>query len=160
MADRRQSFWDDTLINSNITSGTEAIIVLSLTPGLLSEGFTLTRTIARFTLYAAAVPAVSSGQQVDLGIGLATKEGIAASAVPTANSQTEKPMGDWVWRTREVVVRDTSEMMEPRSFGTDIRAGRKLAGGQMYLIITNDPVFGTAFAVRLSGVVRLLILRP
>ena len=162
MADRRMSFWDDTRVGESITSGGVNSLILSLTPGGQSEGFTLVRTIVQLGGFEAAAPSAQGAQRIDVGIGLATKEAVALgpTALPDPNVNTEQPIGDWIWRESWSVFRDNTNVVVPQIVGGDFRGGRKLAGGQLFMIITNANSYAAAFTVRILGMVRMLILRP
>ena len=159
---RRRSLWDDTLINTNIDTGSTGIITLTLTPGAASEGFTVVRTLVRIALSKNTTPAADSQQIVSLGIGLASKEAITlgSTALPDPDINTDTPIMDWVWRDRCVVVEDAGQMIPPTMCVGDYRSARKLGGGGLYLSIVNTAFFGTAFTVRAIGIVRCLLLRP
>ncbi len=156
----RSSYWDDSLINLNPVSGGQANALLSATPGGISEGFTVVRCIV--TLYAAhfSTPLNDGGQYLDLGVGLVTKEAEAARVFPDPNTNTEALIGDWMWRSRVLVLQDAATMLRPMRIGGDFRSGRKLASGVLVLVVNNTPTIGTAFTVKVGGAVRMLILRP
>jgi len=159
---RRMSFWDDSLMSITVGSGSTNISVLSSVPGGQSEGFTLVRCLVHLSFQEGAIPSVNGGQAVAAGIGLATKEAIAlgATALPDPNTNTEQPIGDWVWRQRVYVAYDNTNVVQPAVIDKDVRSARKLAGGQLYLSVRSVPVFGTAQTIRVIGLVRCLILRP
>ena len=98
MADRRMSYWDDTLLNINVSNNGQIVVTLSATPGGLSEGFTVVRSLIHIALAPSILPTNAAEQRVSLGMGLATKEAVAASTVPDPNTNTDAPMGDWMWR--------------------------------------------------------------
>ena len=157
----RQSYWDNTLVSQSIATGGQAVIDLSGTPGALSEGFTLVRTI--FDLYIlpnSGTPSANGSQMLDIGVGLTSKEAFAASVVPDPNDPTERPVQDYIYRTRCVVMQDDTQVLAPTMCRGDIRAGRKLAGGTLYMAIDSIVLTGSSFTIRVAGLVRCLILRP
>ena len=157
----RLSIWDDTLLNFSVASGAQsAAIVLTLTPGGDSEGFTMVRCIVRLSLFHSSVPANDGYQHLDLAVGLGSKESVAAGIVPDPNTNTEKPVHDWVWRDRCAVPQDAATTLRPIHCKGDFRGQRKLGGGQLYLIVNNSPGHGTAFTVTVNGLIRCLLLRP
>ena len=161
MHKRRQSYWDDTLVDVSVVSGGQVSFGLSLTPGDLSEGFTLVRTLVHLSMVANTVDGSAQGRMaVDYGIGLATKEAVAGAVLPDPNTNVEAPMGDWVDRDRLVVSDDNQTLNVPMEVRKDIRAGRRLGSGQMFFIAHSLNVVGTGFTVEIIGVVRMLILRP
>ena len=159
---RRMSFWDDSLINLGIASGATSITVLTLTPGGQSEGFTLVRCLVHLYLAELATPSVNGGQRLSAGIGLASKEAVAlgATALPDPDTNTEQPISDWVWRDRAVVLYDNTNVVPSVEWKADLRSGRKLAGGQLFLAIVNTASFGTARTINAMGLIRCLLLRP
>jgi len=159
---RRESLWDDTLFDLDVPSGGGTVNLLTLTPGDNSEGFTAVRTIISLSLFKNTVPAASAVHMVSLGVGLATKEAITlgATALPDPSDPVDQPIHDWVWRDRVVVPQDSTRVLAPVVVRVDIRAGRKLAGGALFLRMENDNLFGTAFVVQVAGVIRVLYLRP
>ena len=157
---RRGSYWDDTIVDTLVPTNTQDVVLLSATPGGQSEGFTLVRTIVHLALFKDGAPGANGGQQVSLGIGLATKEARLAETVPDPNTNTDQPMGDWVWREICAVLQDTGVTMQPVMCVGDYRSARKMASGELYLVINNEGVYGTSMSVRCLGLVRCLLLRP
>ncbi len=155
----RLSLWDDTLVNLSVASGGQEVAILTLTPGAQSEGFTMVRCLVHLAITPAS-PLNDGSQMVDLGIGLASKEAVALEALPDSNTTTDQPIHDWVWRQRCLVLRDNADQVEPIMCIGDFRGGRKLGGGQLFLIANNTPLFGTAFTTHIVGLVRCLLLRP
>ena len=157
---RRQSYWDTTLVDSTLNDASQLIVDLSGTPGGLPEGFTAVRTIMDLWLFKNAGPTADAIQRVDLGIGLVSEDAFSVSAVPDPNVATDRPVRDWLWRTRCMVVQDASQMIPPTRCAGDFRGQRKLGGGTMALIGNSDVVVGSGFQIRVSGIIRLLVLRP
>ncbi len=158
---RRQSYWDDSIFNESVTSETISNVSILTVPGGLSEGFTLVRTIVDMWCVDNALGGVDAAQSLDMGIGLVTPDAFAVggASVPSPSVQTERPIGDWVWRTTALVIRATEPLAAVRT-RVDLSSQRKLGAGTLFMGLANNNVVGTAFAVRVTGIVRCLILRP
>jgi len=157
----RKATWIDTLIAFSVASGAQQVI--SLMGGLLpieTRGYTLTRTILELSM----VPptAVSDGfQAVSLGVQLVSQEGFNAGVVPDPNVGADRPPRGWVYRTRRAVAGAASMVShDPLLIMADIRAKRRVDDGELVLTINNDAIDGTAFSVRLDGIVRCAYLLP
>ena len=159
---RRQSYWDNTLITQVIIAGAGTTgIDLSGTPGALSEGFTLVRTIFDLKMYDEGITGLAGMMRVDLGIGNVNKDAFAANVLPDPNDATERPIGDWIYRTRCLVpTGPVGDQQDPVVCHGDIRAGRKLGDGTLFMGVVATQDAGSSFNVKLTGIVRCLILRP
>ena len=159
---RRQSYWDNSFVNVGVaTGGVQVEIDLSGTLGAVSEGFTAVRTIFELGLISNDATPTAGIQFVDLGIGNVSKAafGIGGTSLPQLSDPNDIPVGDWMWRTR-CLVSSAGTVLRPIRCQGDMRGGRKLAGGTLFLAITNNFIVGTSFTVQVVGIVRTLILRP
>ena len=159
MTTRRQSYWDDTLINFSVGAGAQSETLLQLVPGTLSEGFTLVRSLIRLQVTSNNIVGTNGSMLMRLGIGLTTKEAFDAGVVSDPNVNTEAPIHDWIWRDSCLVQQD-DPALPPTFCNFDIRSQRKIAAGRIYLVTAADLCLGSSFSVRLTGIIRLLILRP
>ena len=157
---RRQSLWIDILIEFTVLDGSQASLGMVLTPGSESEGFTVVRTILNISYFPSTLAVANGAQGVDIGLGIASKESIASAVLPDPLSADEKPIGDWMHRDRVVVMDDATDPHEPVRRQADIRASRKLAGGEMFLIAQSRVIAAVGFTVELYGICRALVLRP
>ena len=67
----------------------------------------------------------------------------------------------WLWRTGFIVGQNGSGGGLPmREIHFDLRAQRKLQDQDIQLVVNNDLISGTSFAVRMMGVTRCLMLLP
>ena len=157
----RKASWFDTIPAVAPASGAQSII--SLMGGVLpldSRGYTLTRTIVDVNL--APPTAVSDGQQiVSMGIGLVSQEAFVAGVVPDPNVALDRPARGWVWRT-QVIVAGAASMVShvPWTIRADLRGMRRVDDGELVLIVNNDALDGTSFAVFVRGIVRCAFLLP
>ena len=157
----RRADWADSEVNSVVASGAQ--LVGSLMGGISTEGsrgMTVVRTI--LTLSIIPPVAVSDGhQRMSMGIGVISQEGFGAGVVPDANSVLDRPPRGWLWREQLVCVGAASMVSHaPAVFRADIRGKRKVDNGELVIIIDNDPIDGTAFGVRVVGMIRIVFLLP
>ena len=157
---RRGSEWIDTLIGFNVVSGTTSLGFNTPSAGGSTEGYTCVRTILSLSLTPTVTPTNDGVQQVDIGIGVATFDAIGAGAIPSPNVVSERPIGDWMYRERRLVVQGNTEIMQPTHIVADLRGPRKLAGGNMFIVVINTALIGTTFTVTFNGLARCLLLRP
>ena len=84
-----------------------------------------------------------------------------AQVVPDPNVGAERPARGWVWRTQVIVAGAASMVFHvPWTIRADLRSMRKVDDGELVLIINNEALDGTAFAVFVRGVVRCAFLLP
>ncbi len=157
----RRTKWSDRVTNDSISSGAQSLFNLM---GSLDIDERQGITTIRFIIHLFGLATVTSGaigvQKVDFGIGLVSSDSLAASAVPDPLTNTARPVGGWLWRDTIPVLDDSTHSMPPIEIKYDIRTGRKMQGGELIMIVNNTPVSGTAFSVRLVGVIRILFLLP
>ena len=156
----RRTYWLDTLVSATAGNGSnQALTLLGPFTAQETQGWTLTRVVLELAL--SAQGAGPDGLQIfDVGVGLAEQDAFAAGALPDPNVATDEPARGWVWRTRCLVPRDADTIRQPIRCMGDFRAQRKVDGAEVFVIFTNILVEGTAFTVRLVGIVRCLYLLP
>ena len=93
-------------------------------------------------------------------MGVISQESIAASVFPDPNTATDYPVRGWLFRHRCAVTQSSDDATPLTHCAFDIRSQRKLDTGQYYLVVDNDPLFGTSFSVEVFGLVRTLVLLP
>ena len=69
-------------------------------------------------------------------------------------------MQGWLYRDRIVVTQDTGNIQRAERVPFDLRAMRKIDGSEPFIVFDNTPLSGTAVSVTVSGIVRMLYLRP
>jgi len=99
-------------------------------------------------------------QLIEMGMGLATFDAITAGSLPSPTVVSDRPMGDWVYLDRRIVAQGNTEIMQPTYVQQDIRAQRKLAGGNLFVIFNSENLLTAIMTVRLRGLCRCLYLRP
>ena len=99
-------------------------------------------------------------QKIDLGIAVLDRDAVAASAFPDPNAQDDRPPTGWVYRSSVGAQQNGSGAPILTNERFDLRAQRKLAGGQLTLVVNNTSLGGTSFTVDISGIIRVLLLLP
>ena len=158
---RRGSEWIDTLVDFEVADVSETTLGLG-TPsaGGSTEGYTAVRMIVDLSVYPAVTPSNDGYQSLDFGIGVATFDAISAGALPDLRTVSDRPIGDWMIRGQRMVIQGNTEVVQATHIFHDIRAQRKLAGGNMFLAVASNSRLGVAFACDVRGMIRVLVLRP
>ncbi len=162
MPHRRQSEWIDTRVAFQVVPGAGQTSLGMSTPsaGGSTDGYTLVRTLIRLAFFPATAPTNDTYLDVGAGIGLATFDAIAAGSVPDVSVVTERPIQDWVWLDRFMVIQDNADILEPARVNLDIRAGRQLGGGNLFFAMLAVVTIGTTVDCVVRGLIRCLYLRP
>ncbi len=165
MADtKRVPLWQDNLVTMSIPSGSQADeSLLGDFSAQDSRGLTLVRTIIHLWAYPTTIGVVDGVQQIDAGIGTIEREAFIANVFPDPDTQGDFPGRGWVWRDEGPVFDNSAAedfYSKPFEMKYDIRAMRKLYTSSLVLIVDNNPVAGTAFTVRVRGLIRCLYLQP
>ena len=154
----RPTDWIDTIVNLSSTSGGQD--QMSLMTGVAPvnmRGMTLIRTIVRLHLASTTVAGAWGTMHNMLAIGVASQEAFAASVLPDPQVATDKPPRGWILRTSVAVDQNGGAGLPITStLAADIRSGRKVENGEVFLIQRNDFIAGTAFTVRVFGLIRCL----
>jgi len=159
---KRRGVWEDTLLNEAVLSA--ATNVVTLIGGYSNEqthGMTLVRTLIGLSLFDTAGEVVEGVMRVTLGIGLASQEAFStpnATADPAV--QGDRPLDGWIFRRSVVTIGSLASATQVTLVNADIRAGRKIDGGELFITMKNELVTGTPHTVRVSGYIRMLLLRP
>jgi len=98
-------------------------------------------------------------QALDLGVGLASVEAFDGGVLPDPNA-SEFPVGGWMYRTRCVATQNGIGAYVTTPCRGDLRSGRKLDTGIVFMTAFNTPMDGTPFSVRVTGIWRSLLLLP
>ena len=157
---RRQNIWIDTLLNQNTTSGAQTLTSLtgSLTANQMA-GMTLERLLLRMDLGPNGDQAAYGFQSVDLGVQVTTVEAFSAGVVPDPGTAADQPNLAWVWRDSVGLqsITTTGVELSVKRIEADIRSKRRLGrGGELSLAVDSVSLAGTAFVIKLSGLVRVL----
>ena len=154
----RPTDWVDTTVN--VSAATAAQGSLSLITGLEPSdmrGATVIRTIVRLWAHSTTVAGAWGVQMCDLAIGITSQEAFAASTFPDPSQSSEKPPRGWMYRTSVGLSQNGVGTTIMREITADVRAARKVENGEVFLVFDNTALGGTAFTVRVTGLVRLLI---
>ena len=160
----RKTTWFDTEFNFDTASAGQA--VKRLTPSsviggtVIGEGLTSVRLLLTLELHPSIPEVVNSEQLVSFGVGLASEEAFGAQILPDPKTVTDFPPRGWVIRDQALVADRAGDARAVVRLIYDIRAMRKIDNFVMYLIMDNEPIRGTAFTVRMIGLVRVLCKLP
>ena len=155
----RPTDWMDTRVNYSIASNTTGV-AQGLSVQLVaadSARATVIRTIVRLFVQSESVAGAWGTQLVEFGIGIASQEAFSALVLPDPNVNTDKPARGWLWRTARMASQNGIGSEVIHEVAADIRGARKIENGELYLASTNEAVLGTAFTVRIIGLIRTLI---
>ncbi len=160
---RRPRAWSDILINRSITAGSSSIAL-----DLLVDAPTIdTRTVIRIIGDIGAFPddrnaAIDGVMEIDMGIGVCSREAFVANVVPDPNVQAEYPSLGWLYITTQLVVQNnasgTIESFLYPQWHFDVGANRKVDKGTLYAAINNTTADDAGFTVRVVGRLRALCL--
>ena len=97
---------------------------------------------------------------IDMGLALVSEEGASSSTVPDPSTDTDFPLTPWLWRGRYRIYASAvdDQNVDVREIDLDLRGRRKIGNGQLVLITDSTPNQGTAVAVQVTGIVRMLLL--
>ncbi len=157
----RATDWIDTLFDFGVATGAQSL--LSLMSGVAPVNVrrqTLVRTLITLHAYSSTVAGAWGTQIVDMGIGITSQEAFAAGVVADPLTANDQPSRGWIYRTRRVVSQNGIGGKVIFEIMGDIRASRKLDDGECYLVTNNSTDQGTAFTVRVAGLIRQLWLLP
>ncbi len=157
----RQTQWVDTLLDSQlaVAGKLESTLMTGLDPQDHAE-WTLIRLILCYNL-GAIIPGVAVASNLfDIGIGVASAEAIAATALADPEVATDFPQSGWIYRCRHRLLDDAAEGRGTLEIYRDLRAMRKLSRGSLFITATNTADTSGGFAIVLSGLIRALYLHP
>jgi len=159
---RRRTRWIDNLFNFTVSNGSET--VQSLTAALTeqeTQEMTVERMLMCYSMSTNSPGADNGTMLMDIGVGITSQEAFAGGIVADPNTQADFPQSGWLYRCRHTVWDsiDSRDMQSPE-IAKDIRARRKLARGELFLVIENNLRLGTSFQIRVSGIVRVLVKLP
>jgi len=147
-----------------------SFIVDDILSGSASEGsdtITVTRLVGVVNMFTSSTNEVEYTQEVDLGIGVASKEAflVGGTALPDPNVAGDYPARGWLYISREVAQQaiptggtPTAMYRQNIRFQFDIRTMRKVDKGILYVHIRNTNVDGTATLLQTSGRIRALCM--
>ena len=158
----RRTRWIDNLFNFTVNAGGE--VVQSLTVALTeveTQEMTVIRMIMCYAMQSDDPGSVNGIQLCDVGVGITSQDAFTAGAIADPNVQADFPMVGWLYRCRHLVMDSIdSRDIQPLQIEKDIRSMRKLARGELYFVAENNLGRGTADAIRVSGLIRVLVKLP
>jgi len=162
-AARRSTTWVDTNWNLSTASGGEELF--TLLPGIVDPdplGWTLTRVLLCYSVFASVPTSATGYQAYDVGIGIASNEAFAVgvTGIPNVGTAADHPERGWVYRCRHVVGDSTVVPLPNIDVFKDIRSQRKLDRGVLYLTSESLALVGTAVTLRFAGLARCLFRLP
>ena len=154
----RPTDWVDTVLSLSITSGGQSNVSLitGLAPSDL-RGATLIRTLIRMTMSSTTISGAWGSMAMNMAIGITDQEAFAAGVLPDPNVSTDKPARGWVWRSAMGISQNIEGHQIVFEERGDIRGARKIENGELYLIVHAEPIAGTTFTTKVTGLVRALI---
>ena len=165
MPDRRRSLWVDTVFGLTVGSNSENLTDLM---GTLLENetrlsqLTLVRTIVGVDIAYTVHDAGEGSQQAGIGILVAGREAVLAGvgSLPQPDVEADFPATPWVWRARYRIYGFAADQptVFNRRIDLDLRSQRKLANGELMLVVTNNPQEGATTTLTFTGMVRCLFL--
>ena len=157
----RRTFWVDNQVNILVGSGgaSNNTSLLTGTPLINVRGATIVRMLLKMAIVSTTIGGAQGVQAVDVGIGIASQESMNAGVLPDPNAD-ERPVGGWMYRTQVVAAQGAEGVPLVYPWEADIRSGRKLSDGEVFMAIANSDILGTAFSIRAVGSVRVLMLLP
>ena len=153
----RPTDWIDTQVSLAPATGAQGL--QSLMTGVAPvnmRGMTLIRIILSLWVSSTTVAGAWGVQKIDVGIGVASQEAFAAGIVPDPVTSTDKPPRGWVYRTQFGVAQNGVGTPIVTNHQVDIRGARKIENGELYIVVDNNAIAGTTFAVDVRGLIRTL----
>ena len=160
---RRATAWNDELFNFTLVAASSSqFLVVQDVSDPEKRGCTLIRTLLDFAVLAETPGAVSGSSKVSLGLALASDDAFVGGSLPDPEVQADYPVDGWLWRWSGIIIDETlaTGHVPPRYIKEDLRAARKMDRSSVYMAITNDLLEGTAFTVRIIGIIRMLYKLP
>jgi len=162
---RRRSLWVDTVFGLTVSTNSENLTDLM---GTLLENetrlsqLTLVRTIIGMDIAYVVHDSGEGSQQAGVGILVAGREAVVAGvgSLPQPDVEADFPATPWVWRARYRIFGFAADQpaVFTRRIDLDIRSQRKMANGELMLVVTNNPQEGATAAIQFTGMIRSLFL--
>jgi len=160
---KRRGVWVDTNVDIDIANGnsSELTLIGAYSPEQ-THGMTLVRTLFQYSLFDATGEALDGLQRFYMGVGLAPQEAFVAgvASLPNPQIQGDRPLDGWILKTVDIAVSGPESAVQVTRRQMDVRASRKVDGGELYIVLRNSLSLGASFTVRCVGLMRMFILRP
>jgi len=157
---KRQTNWVDSLVTMVIANNAQGALNLSagVPTGGVARGASCIRCIYDLSFLSETVAGAWGAANDDYGIGVESEEAFNAGTHPDPNAPSDHPIRGWLVRGRAVSSQNgTGTPVTTRHFG-DIRSARKMENGFLVLVVNHNIILGTSYSVRVTGLVRSLIL--
>ena len=155
---RRLTTWIDTIVNSAVTTGTQERIDMMGTFDVDERrGMTVMRLLLCLYLAPNPLGAVNGIVVMNMGIEVVSQEGFGAGVVPDPGSATEFPLRGWLYRCQHAVLDDPTPGYPTPVIREDLHAMRRLDTGSVIMVLDAATVQGTAFNIRVMGLMRMLV---
>ena len=124
------------------------------------QKFTLMRLIICYDIGHLVHDSGEGTQFIDVGIGIASEEAVAAGALADPEASTDFPATGWLFRCRVLSQGFAADQPAAyyRTIERDLRAKRRLDNGNLYLSVTNTNDTGTSGSIIVAGITRALFL--
>jgi len=157
---RRPSDWLDTRVALSLPVGGQVIqSLMGAVSNIEARRYTVVRSLLRMGLSSQTIAGAYGVTKVDIAIGVISVEAFTgAAAIPDPSTDNDKPAGGWMYRTQVLVAQNgigTSILSEVTA---DIRTGRKIDRGELFIVFDSASVRGTAFGIDVHGLYRGLML--
>ena len=168
MANNRKRQWVDTLFDNDIVNGTDLVTRLVAPEGQqdIDKGSTLIRSIIRLRFLPNVVPSTFGGQDLDVGIGIASEDAldVGGASVPDP-SGSDLPISGWIFRTKSIVtyypeVTTGPPFIIPWDLREDVHGQRKVMYGVPFVRISSITTLGASSTITMVGLIRQLWLLP
>jgi len=161
---KRGTSWYDTNIQVQIAAGGATSNPIALLPAdvLVRDvpGLTVTRTLVNLSIHPVVPVSVFGGQQVRIGMGIVTQDAFLAGALPELGAVSEEPVRGWMFKNESFSFQSENSFQFD-SLDLDIKAQRILdLDTEVFLVIQNVDLTGTAFSVEVTGLIRMLVKLP
>jgi len=161
MADRRRTMWEDTLFNEALGTGLQLRKAIDGTNSVAdSQGMTLTRLIVDLTFLSRTVSGGWGVANVDIGMGLTSREAFTAGVLADPQAETEEPSRGWIYRNRILVSQNGTGTDVIQRITVDLRTQRRLDEGRIFIVVDHLVILGTAFTLHIGGITRALFKLP
>jgi len=154
----RLTDWVDTRLGMTIVSGSfQTQTLMGAVSNIESRRYTSTRTLVSLDMFSNTVGGAYGVQVADIAIGVISVEAFTANAaIPDPNVDNDKPAGGWLYRAQMHPFQNSAGAPVVTTLKADVRAGRKVDRGVMFIVITSASSVGTPFTLLARGLIRTL----
>ena len=158
---RRFDWLDTQFSNVVVASGVQLISTMMEGVGIQeSRGMTVTRMIMDMHYGTATVGGAHGTEIISVGICVVSQEVFAAGVGLDPLVAAEDPVRGWLYKAVFMIGQSVNGGIDIKDRIFDIRAQRKLEGGELVLIHNTTAGGGTSFSTVLTGSIRTLVRLP